>query len=472
MFYRILFLCGGLLSMSFVASAQTLQSTLPDETVQEARASEATLTFEQRTELQVALQWFRYYTSTIDGAFGRGTRNAMANWQADNGFEPTGILTTAQRSILISSYVDALSLLGLAELRDATIGLSLLLPLNLVEFARYDPPFIVYEPKGGSGIRLILISQQGDRGQLAALYEVLQTLEEIPLDGPRGRTRDGFTIRGESATRIAEVRVNRTGEDHIYGFILSWPPERTGLVNEFLGLLEDSIASIGLPAPEFNLVDPASQRPALFAGFDIRQPLYGRSGVYIDTSGRVLTSAEVAQGCASLTVDRAHAMQVAAVDESLGVALLTPAEPLIPMASAQFGRDELRLGERISVAGFPYEGILGAASLTFGNVADRVGLTGLDSQYRLDLINEVGDYGGPLFDNTGAVVGLVVPHSDQEGRILPAQTTLATKSANLQAFLSAQNISTAFQTTAEPITPREIAANAADMTVLVQCWPS
>ncbi len=67
----------------------------PDETAQQARASEAELSEEDRKLLQEALQWFGFYTGGIDGAFGRGTRTSMAAWQESMGLEPTGILTTA-----------------------------------------------------------------------------------------------------------------------------------------------------------------------------------------------------------------------------------------------------------------------------------------------------------------------------------------------------------------------------------------
>ena len=70
----------------------------PDETPAQARAAEAALTAPDREALQAALQWFGFYASTIDGAFGPGTRTAMADWQAANAAEPTGILTTTQRA--------------------------------------------------------------------------------------------------------------------------------------------------------------------------------------------------------------------------------------------------------------------------------------------------------------------------------------------------------------------------------------
>jgi len=69
-----------------------------DETPREARASESRLDREQKKDLQRALQFAGFYKSTIDGSYGNGTRRAMSAWQEANGYEPTGVLTTAQRA--------------------------------------------------------------------------------------------------------------------------------------------------------------------------------------------------------------------------------------------------------------------------------------------------------------------------------------------------------------------------------------
>lgn len=53
---------------------------VPDETPQQARASERLLDRAQREELQIALKWSGFYSAAIDGAFGRGTRRAMGDW--------------------------------------------------------------------------------------------------------------------------------------------------------------------------------------------------------------------------------------------------------------------------------------------------------------------------------------------------------------------------------------------------------
>ena len=80
------------------AAPEPSPAALPDESPEEARATESLLSEDDRKGLQTALQWFGFYTATVDGAFGRGTRASMAAWQEANGHEATGILTTALNS--------------------------------------------------------------------------------------------------------------------------------------------------------------------------------------------------------------------------------------------------------------------------------------------------------------------------------------------------------------------------------------
>ena len=89
-----------------------------EETPAQARASERLLTRDDRALLQTALQWEGFYASGIDASFGPGTRRAMADWQAANGFEATGILTTLQRRGLVEGYQTVLRELGIAPLID------------------------------------------------------------------------------------------------------------------------------------------------------------------------------------------------------------------------------------------------------------------------------------------------------------------------------------------------------------------
>lgn len=54
------------------------------------------LSRDQRREVQRHLTLLEFDPNGIDGVFGRGTRNALINWQKANAFEATGYLTLAQ----------------------------------------------------------------------------------------------------------------------------------------------------------------------------------------------------------------------------------------------------------------------------------------------------------------------------------------------------------------------------------------
>lgn len=81
------------------------RSQQPDtENPEQARASEARLSAEERKDLQRALQREGFYTSVIDGDFGAGTRAAMSLWQSSVDVPETGVLTTLQRERLMTAY--------------------------------------------------------------------------------------------------------------------------------------------------------------------------------------------------------------------------------------------------------------------------------------------------------------------------------------------------------------------------------
>jgi hypothetical protein len=74
----------------------------------------------------------------------------MTAWQEANGFEPTGVLTTFQRDTLIANYENEKSTLGLATITEPEAGIEVTLPMALVDFDHYEPPFVHYQPKDGS----------------------------------------------------------------------------------------------------------------------------------------------------------------------------------------------------------------------------------------------------------------------------------------------------------------------------------
>ncbi|MFC3117701.1 peptidoglycan-binding domain-containing protein [Jhaorihella thermophila] len=123
------------------STPQPQATALPNETPAQARRSERLLSAQERRALQIALRAAGFYNSTIDGVFGRGTRAAMADWQAARGYEPTGILTTAQRKALMDEYNAPLISVGMQRVLDPQAGIEIAMPTREVKFSRYEPPF-------------------------------------------------------------------------------------------------------------------------------------------------------------------------------------------------------------------------------------------------------------------------------------------------------------------------------------------
>jgi len=451
-----------------IAAAPEPEPQVTDETLRQARASEALLTRQEREALQIALRWAGVYAAGIDGAFGQGTRSAMGDWQAANGYEVTGILTTAQRAELLRQYNAVLDGMDIQTVRDTRAGISIDLPLGAVAFDRYDSPFAHFDPTGAvEGARVLLISQPGDRDRLAGLYEIMQTLDIVPLEGDRDRDRDSFTLTGQNASIISHTEARVDGSA-IKGFALIWPAGDEERRTRILAAMQSSFA----PIP--GVLDPAviaedSQSVDLVAGLSIRKPKLTASGFFVDRQGRVVTTDSAVASCGRITLNSDYDAEIMATDPALGIAVLRATQPLAPNDVAQFRDGAPRLQSEIAVAGFSFGGVLPSATMTFGRLSDLRGLNGEDSLSRLAISTLDGDAGGPVLDDGGAVIGMLIPH-DAGGRQLPDDVNFATNSASVQRVLSQAGVSPQLTTGLARLDPVDLTQKATAMTVLVSCW--
>lgn len=442
----------------------------PDETPAQARVSEAALTGSDREALQTALQWFGFYASTIDGAFGPGTRTAMAAWQVANAAEPTGILTTTQRATLTGTYRVAVAELGLQRVSETEAGIEIDLPLSMVQFDHYEPPFVHFASKNNSGVSVLLISQPGDETTLYGLYDILQTLEIVPLEGERTRGERSFEISARNA-QIESYSFAALQGGLVKGFTLVWPLKDGARMARVLEAMKTSFRPVGDRALDPGLAPmDAAQREGLLSGLEIRTPSLSRSGFFIDSAGLVLTTTDVLQSCDRITIDGELEMSVRLNDAASGLAVLTPPRPLSPPVIATFQTAPERPGAEIAVAGYPFEGALTSPTLTFGRIASLEGLNGEPGLKRLQLTAMAGDAGGPVLDGTGAVVGMLLPRATNAAQVLPSDVGFAASAAAIAARLAPQGVTLTDAVAQGALPPEDLSRRATGMTVLVSCW--
>ncbi len=441
---------------------------VPDETPQQARQSEAQLTREQRDQLQIALQWFGFYNGGIDGAFGPGTRASMQAYQEDRQMEPTGILTTRQRAQLLSEYQGELNALGMRNVLDQGAGIQIDLPMAMVAFDSYNFPFAQYNEINDSGVRVMLISQPGDRATLFGLYEIMQTLDIVPLEGERERRGDSFLLTGQSANLRSHTEARLVG-GAVKGFTLIWEPSADDQIARVLPLMQSSFQAVAGALDPASVPEGLDESVDMVSGLTVRRPDLVRTGFFLDGQGTVLTTTEVTGQCERVLIDNAFEANVAFRDDALGVAVLRPVQALAPLGFAQLAEEPARLRADIAVAGYPFGGALSAASTSFGSLADLRGVNGEDNVQRLDVATADTEAGGPVLDVSGSVIGMVLPGT-VEGRTLPNEVTLALRADQLIAVLEAAGIGISRAQPAGAMNRENLSREAADMTVRVSCW--
>ena len=452
-------------------AAAPLEPIPAEETPAQARASERALTRDDRRLLQTALQWEGFYNSTIDGLFGPGTRRSMAAYQTAKGFEPTGILSTNQRAELLAAYQAVIDSIGLQVYWDREAGIEIEIPTALVTFTRYDAPFARFDPTDANGPQVLLISQAGDADTLNGLYNVLQTLEIMPVDGPRTLRRRSFAIEGRSS-KITSFAFAELVDETVKGFILVWPAEDDKRRQLTLTRMRETYAALpDVVLPDSAGVDVSAQRTDMLSGLTIRVPEISRSGFFVSSDGAVVTTTEVLENCERITLNDEARANVIAADRAKGLALLRPEEPLAPIAVAHLSTALPRIQSEIALAGFSYEGALGAATVTYGTLEDMRGLNGETGQTRLAVLAQPGDAGGPVMDLSGSVLGMLLPDPGGQ-RALPPEVGLSITTADINAFLSENQVETPAQPVDPVADPLDLTIRAADMTVLVSCWTS
>ena len=444
--------------------------TAPEETPREARASEAALPREDREELQKALRWAGFYNAAIDGSFGRGTRRAMEDWQVVNLQQPTGVLTARQRELLLQQYNAVLIDVDMQLVRDDAAGIQMQMPTAVVAFSEYQPPFAKYDGQSSlPSARVVLISQEGDAARMAGLYQVLQVLDILPLEGDRRLGRDGFFINGVG-DGVHSFATATLQDGEIKGFVLVWPENDELRRARVLDVMQSSFTRLD------GTLDPALAPPSedqaidMVSGLSVRQPQFSRSGFYVSNDGIVVTTPQAVDGCQRITLDRDTLAEVVVSDPALGVSVLRPLAPLVPLDVATFQSDIPRLQDPIAVAGYPFNGVLSAPTLTFGVLEDIRSLDGNDQVKRLSVLSEPSNAGGPVMDDAGTVLGMMLPRVGGNVQALPSDVHFSVDAQLIVDLLEAQGIAVEKSTTTNALTPVALSRKATDVTVLVSCW--
>ena len=196
----------------------------------------------------------------------------------------------------------------------------------------------------------------------------------------------------------------------------------------------------------------------------------------MNETGVVLTNEHVVNGCVEVRIPPSLLVEIVAHDEINDLAVLKSTSTKANAAAKFRGGRGIRPGDDIVVVGFPLHGLLTSdPSVTKGNVSALAG-PGDDRRYvQITAPVQQGNSGGPLLDLSGNVVGVVVAKLDaiKVANItgdIPQNVNFAISEWTTRAILDAYNVPYETAPSELKLAARDVAAQAREFTVLVECW--
>jgi S1-C subfamily serine protease len=229
------------------------------------------------------------------------------------------------------------------------------------------------------------------------------------------------------------------------------------------------------------------------------------SGFFVSKLGHIVTNQHVVNSCKRLTVGDNANSQVQAIaietDRRNDLALLKISStemaseetkslirkldsPLtsnlglkvVPLSSNGLLRsDDVELGESLLVAGYPYGEIFSnTIKVTKGIVSAIRGIGDDSGQFQLDAAVQPGNSGGPIYDENGNIVGVVVAQLNKLKMAktigsMPENVNFGIKASTVRQFLTASGLPTKWSSRSQSMSTKKLAKIAKNQTVMVVC---
>ena len=198
------------------------------------------------------------------------------------------------------------------------------------------------------------------------------------------------------------------------------------------------------------------------------------SGAVVSSSGHVVTAAHVIKGSTYLEVvtpTGTHPATVLSVDDANDVALLKVDQ--VFEAHIPVGRSSaVRLGQSVATIGFPNIGIQGhSPKVTQGMISGENGVQNDIRMWQISVPIQPGNSGGPLLDEHGHLVGVVVAslslRAIQITGSVPQNVNYAIKGAYLEPLLNFHKVTVAQAPSVAPGSFQDMVAAAQKASVLI-----
>lgn len=172
------------------------------------------------------------------------------------------------------------------------------------------------------------------------------------------------------------------------------------------------------------------------------------SGFLIGSNGTIVTNHHVIDGCESLRIHTQHFeynARIVASDESNDLAVVQ-AEAPVKLELLTIRSSPAKLAEPVAALGYPLPGVLSpSVGASTGTISSLSGIRGDTRFIQINAPIQPGNSGGPLIDEHGAVIGVIVSKLNAlyVARVtgdIPQNVNFAIGIRPLQTFLEARGI--------------------------------
>ncbi len=220
------------------------------------------------------------------------------------------------------------------------------------------------------------------------------------------------------------------------------------------------------------------------------------SGFFISKLGHIITNQHVVNKCSRITIgdriDKQVPAELLETDKRNDLALLKTTSlklasaetksliqklsiEIVPLATGGLMRgNDVKLGEDVLVAGFPYGDIFSKnIKVTKGIVSSTTGIKDDSGQFQLDAAVQPGNSGGPIYDKYGNIVGVVVAQLNKFKMAkaigsMPENVNFGIKASTVKQFLN-ETIPTRWSERNKEISTTKLSEIAKKQTVMVVC---
>ena len=244
---------GGAAAMSDAmaqAQAPAAPAATPDPAFEAARKAFEALPESDRRALQDALIWTGDYKGSVDGGFGRGTRDAIAAY-AKRANQPTdGTLNDKARVALTAAGAKLRNAAAFKSATDARSGMSIGIPTKALPKKSESTTGARYTSADG-GATLDLFGSPDAGSDLAAMFDKLKADAPGRKVTYRISRPDFFVVSGDASGKSFYTRVARgtaaNGNPMLRGYTLSYPAAAKATFDIYSIAIASSFAPFGAP---------------------------------------------------------------------------------------------------------------------------------------------------------------------------------------------------------------------------------